>query len=75
MTMTAIAGDACTCGRVHRPRLNDEELALIVASLEHRVKMYERLGSTDDGKGEVALRLLSSLSNMAPGAHSQRRYQ
>ena len=73
--MTLAHGFECTDGKIHRPRLSDEELNVLVAALEHRVKMYDRLGDTKEGKGEVARKLLSSLTNMAPGAHSQRRYQ
>ena len=73
--MTISAGGECTCGGIHRPRLSDEELSLVVASLEHRVKMYDRLGDTQDNKGETARKLLSALTNMTPGAHGQRRYQ
>lgn len=74
--MVSIAtGFRCTCGRVHRPRLSDEELNVLVAALEHRVNMYERLGDNKEGTGEIARRLLNSMVNMSPGAHSQRRYQ
>ena len=73
--MTIAGGFECTDGKIHRPRLSDAELGLIVSSLEHRMKMYERLGDTKDNKGELARKLLNSLTNMAPGAHSQRRYQ
>ncbi len=74
--MTTVAtGFQCDCGKTHRPRLNDAELNVLVASLQHRVNMYERLGDTESGTGKIAADLLGSLTNMSPGFHSQRRAQ
>ncbi len=64
----------------YRPRLSERDVELILQSLSHRIKFYERIAHKDGKPAPTApaymelVALSDSLLNKAPGGASQRRY-